>query len=186
MSSTIITMKTEEEDYVDPLEVSLSSSNRSKEGRRVSFNEVEIREYSMTIGDNPAVSSGPAITLDWDYNPETDVLTIEDYENSRPERRNKYQLIRPRHLREEILKFDCGVSRAEMAQCIREIKAIKAKRRQTTNNLGFAKTEEKMESLKKVCGRVIGVRKYTNKEFKLLWQQVNTMEQRSNTAGLVQ
>ena len=31
----------------------------------VSFGDVEIREYNVILGDNPAVSAGPPVTIDW-------------------------------------------------------------------------------------------------------------------------
>ena len=46
---------------------------------RVNFSHVTIREYSRECGDNPSVSSGPPLTLGWDYN-EKGKLDIECYE----------------------------------------------------------------------------------------------------------
>ena len=45
---------------------------------------LEIREYYITLGDNPSMIQRPPISLDWDYNKRrTKVITLEDYEEKR-------------------------------------------------------------------------------------------------------
>jgi len=58
-------------------------------------------------------------------------------------------------MREAILKFECGFSRAELANCVREINSIKNQRRQTVSTLQHAAMQERMEELrnKMSCGR---------------------------------
>jgi len=148
----------------------------SPSGNRVKFNKICIREYQRCLGDNPAVSSGPALSLSWNYNQETEMLTVDKYESERGERRLRYELIVPRHLREQILKMECGVSRTEIASCIREINKIKAGRRQTTNNLNFAGVEEKAERLKRTFGKIVGLRKSNDKNMQILWEQAKTQD----------
>ena len=147
----------------------------------VTFYKVYIREYVQTLGDNPSVSSGPPLTLDWYYNDETKMLTIEEYEATRPERRSKLQLLVPRDLREKILKAECGVSRAQLAKTIRSVKAVQANRRQTVNNLKYAEAEEKAEKVKETLGRVTGVKKHSDKEFEILWEKTKHIEKLSST-----
>ena len=149
-------------------------------GRHVSFSKVQIRQYERTLGDNPSVSSGPALSLDWTYNTDTEILTIEDYEASRPERKTKVEMVVPRHLREKILKIDCGVSRAEMAACVREIQMVKDNRRQTKNSLLSAKTQEKLENFTRSLGRFLGTRKSDAKEVEVLWQKANAKSTKFN------
>lgn len=33
----------------------------------VAFSTIEIREYPMTVGDNPSVSRGVPVTIEWNY-----------------------------------------------------------------------------------------------------------------------
>jgi hypothetical protein len=51
----------------------------SSSGKNVSFGSVTIREYERCVGDNPAVSSGPPIGLDWAYTNTLEV-PVDDYE----------------------------------------------------------------------------------------------------------
>eukprot|EP00565_Helicotheca_tamesis_P003160 CAMPEP_0185725620 /NCGR_PEP_ID=MMETSP1171-20130828/1833_1 /TAXON_ID=374046 /ORGANISM="Helicotheca tamensis, Strain CCMP826" /LENGTH=163 /DNA_ID=CAMNT_0028393791 /DNA_START=236 /DNA_END=729 /DNA_ORIENTATION=- len=38
----------------------------------VTFGQVEVRVYGLTLGDNPACSDGPPLTLDWSYQTKDD------------------------------------------------------------------------------------------------------------------
>jgi hypothetical protein len=46
---------------------------------RVQFSNIEIRSYTITIGDHPCCTIGCPITLDWDYTVQ-DVVSVLDYE----------------------------------------------------------------------------------------------------------
>jgi hypothetical protein len=48
----------------------------------VSFTNVEIRSYTLTIGDHPCCTIGCPITLDWEYMTD-DVTTVDQYETQR-------------------------------------------------------------------------------------------------------
>ena len=52
----------------------------------VSFKAVEIREYDRAIGDNPSCSSGPPISLDWNYS-ENPAVCINEYEGKKVSRK---------------------------------------------------------------------------------------------------
>lgn len=67
------------------------------------------------------------------------------------------EMVIPRFERELLLK-ESGVSRKEMAACVRNINAAKAKRRQTVNNLKMAKMEENWEGVARSMGKMIGRR----------------------------
>lgn len=58
--------------------------------RRVQFDTVEIREYSITIGDSPFCSRGAPITLDWDYHsPVQPRVPVDVFETTRQRERRK-------------------------------------------------------------------------------------------------
>lgn len=50
---------------------------------KVHFHEVHLREYGMVMGDNPAVSHGAPVQLDWEAQTEHDPVHIENYEKAR-------------------------------------------------------------------------------------------------------
>ena len=125
----------------------------TKNKRSVSFDRIDIREYQRTVGDNPSVSSGPALSLAWDYS-DSVRSTVDNYESERGSRRKMMEMVVPRFERELLLK-DSGVSRKEMAQCVRTINHIKAKRRQTVNNLKMSKMEENWEGVTRTMGKIM-------------------------------
>jgi hypothetical protein len=63
---------------------------------RVSFSQLEINEFAMTLGHHPASVRGPPVMLDYnepaggDY--QQRVVTVDDYENSRQPRRQRRDL----------------------------------------------------------------------------------------------
>ena len=71
--------------------------------RSVSFTEVEIRQYSQVLGDHPCCSSGPPVSLGWDYEDPTTV-ELERYEVERtPHRRHRRDIRMDCCQRREIL-----------------------------------------------------------------------------------
>jgi hypothetical protein len=53
--------------------------------KRVSFSTVSIRNYDITVGDSPSVSSGIPLSLDWVFVEET-VVSLNEYESNRSRR----------------------------------------------------------------------------------------------------
>ena len=60
----------------------------------VRFGNVTIRDYPRAISDNPASSSGPSISIGWNYQKES-TMSINDYETSRTQRRMGREMIIP-------------------------------------------------------------------------------------------
>jgi len=109
----------------------------AKMKKSVSFNRIEIREHPRTLGDNPAATSGPALSLDW-YREEGDgpcrtfQLGFEEYEAFKGDRacggRDKRQFWIPRAERELILRQEAGVTSSEMYRAQREAARIRHSR----------------------------------------------------------
>ena len=70
-----------------------ATNNKSKRHlkRRVSFQKIEVREYSLTVGDHPYCRDGLPLQLDWAHGPSTEISII-----CSRERASKYQM--PRRL----------------------------------------------------------------------------------------
>eukprot|EP00816_Leptocylindrus_hargravesii_P011526 CAMPEP_0196808172 /NCGR_PEP_ID=MMETSP1362-20130617/8159_1 /TAXON_ID=163516 /ORGANISM="Leptocylindrus danicus, Strain CCMP1856" /LENGTH=601 /DNA_ID=CAMNT_0042182401 /DNA_START=444 /DNA_END=2249 /DNA_ORIENTATION=+ len=132
---------------------SASSSSTSKTTattmkRNISFTNIEIREYGMTLGDHPSVSHGPPVQLSWDYKT-NEAIDIEQYETFREPRRKKYQLVLSYYVRKRMLG-EAKISREEIKKAIATTKVIKAQRNRTRALLSIPMVqpvEAAMESL---------------------------------------
>jgi hypothetical protein len=92
-----------------------SSSQRSlkKVNSKVNFELVTVREYQQTIGDNPSVSYGTPISLDWEYE-EKEPLDVDLYEAGRGGRRTIRQLFLNHYQRKNTLIHKFGHSEEEV------------------------------------------------------------------------
>ena len=74
----------------------LASSERS-----VSFSTIEFHEHAMILGVSPSTTHGPPLEIEWE---KMNSLTfdVNEYEELRPPRRVKEQLIMPGEIREEV------------------------------------------------------------------------------------
>jgi hypothetical protein len=65
------------------------SAQNSSMFMKVHFVYVHLREYGMVMGDNPAVSHGAPVQLDWEPQQEHDPVHIDNYDKARSFRRAK-------------------------------------------------------------------------------------------------
>jgi hypothetical protein len=128
--------------------------------RNVSFGHIHIREHPVVLGDNPAVSTGPALSLGWfdgghddgdchenedDGNNRTNKsssslefqIPVDEYEKERqhggsaPRRSATHQLVLSREERQRILQTEAGVTMNDIRKIETEINKIKRSRRKT-------------------------------------------------------
>ena len=95
--------------------------------KSVSWSNVEINYHAVVLGDNPSVSTGPPVAL----GPELlhrDSITLLEYEESRPPRREKFQMALPRMIREDMLREE-GYGRADFRELEEEIHKVKKRRK---------------------------------------------------------
>lgn len=152
-----------------------SEISEARKDIHIQFRNIEIREYARTIGDNPSCSSGPPISISWEYLP-AKVLPLEVYEGGRPPRRSNIEMILPRDLRQRMLRKDWDVTQSQIAAAVRTNIKVKNQRRTTVQNLGKStKVEEAMESASK--GLVSGLfGRSTDKQVKKLEEQAKKAE----------
>eukprot|EP00977_Amphora_coffeiformis_P012371 scaffold3058_cov177-Amphora_coffeaeformis.AAC.8 len=95
--------------------------------KSVSWSNIEINHHAVVLGDNPSVSSGPPVAL----GPEllhTDSISLSEFEESHPPRREKFQMLLPRMIREDMLK-DEGYGRADFREVEEVIRKVKKHRK---------------------------------------------------------
>mmetsp|Transcript_50 Transcript_50/g.112 ORF Transcript_50/g.112 Transcript_50/m.112 type:complete len:286 (-) Transcript_50:324-1181(-) len=145
----------------------------SRKHLSLQFANVNIREYSRTVGDNPSCSSGPPISISWEYNIVGNI-TLDDYERTRPPRRIQKEMVIPRRLREDMLRYEWNASRKDITESIRRNVRIKNQRRTTINNLGKAtKFEEAMESASRKLKRFVRGQKSVHKQVRAMEKKID-------------
>ena len=102
--------------------------------KHVSFHQIEIREHCRTLGDNPSVSKGPALAIDWE-SCDLGSVSLDDYERLRPPRRTKTELAVPCHVRETMLRHDAGITRGDMAAASRQRERVRQRARRNHNEV---------------------------------------------------
>jgi hypothetical protein len=114
----------------------------------VQFGSIEIRSYDICIGDNPSVSYGTPISLDWDYVVELKD-TVEKYESIRSltKRRNMRQMMMNYNHRRNILLLHWNVTEDALLQSEKEMNLIRSQRNMTRTLLPLAPLEDCMTSL---------------------------------------
>lgn len=105
-----------------------STTPSSPKFKKVRFETVQIREYRITLGDNPSCSSGPPLQLDWMYYDTPQEIPLELYEKCRHgNRRCMYNMKIPSEVRYYMMK-EWEVSRNEIVKVQLECEAIKKQR----------------------------------------------------------
>lgn len=109
----------------------ISSNNRqvARSSSFVRFSTVQIHQHPVILGDNPACSRGPPLSIDWEALDSTE-FSIDDLEKSRARRggrRHAEELVLPKHSRVRTLR-QCGYSRKDFRQAKAEIKDIQRTR----------------------------------------------------------
>ena len=116
--------------------------------KKVRFSTVEIRKYEIILGDNPAVSKGPPITIDWKPFART-ILRVDTHIKMNPRRRLKpKEMVLPLFHRDLLLK-NSGYSRNDLLEATKQCNIIKGQRSATVRKLQMAYVEEFSETMKK-------------------------------------
>jgi hypothetical protein len=85
--------------------------------RSVQFRSIEILEFAYTVGDNPAVSSGVPLSMEWSPQMKT-ILPLCDFEMHRPPRSSECSRRISSHRREKILlRSGCSIQDMDVAAC---------------------------------------------------------------------
>jgi len=149
--------------------------------RNVSFHKVEVRNYDVTVGDNPAVTTGPPVSLDWTYFPEHEVKHVEEYEAERAMRKKKDELRIGRAEREARLKAE-GYTEVDMIRAIHEAEEAQKRRNETVRTLHAMEGELLVENMSRKIKRIVTLSS-EKKEQKRLWKKAEKFAKKQSKAG---
>jgi poly-gamma-glutamate capsule biosynthesis protein CapA/YwtB (metallophosphatase superfamily) len=97
--------------------------------KKLSFDKVEIIELPIALGDNPSVSTGAPLTVEWKSQKRT-TFSLDFFEKFRPERRSRKNLVISPENRKDIL-LNHGFCLEEILDASLEADRIKRDRRET-------------------------------------------------------
>lgn len=136
-------VKTQQES-VSSIQDSLSENDiickKSGTGK-IGFSSVNIRSYGMTLGDNPSVTLGPPLTIEWEHF-DSITIPVADYELKRRTIRTRQSYKIPFILRERILLM-AGFGKSELHQADMEIAEIKKERMSSAHQPAIKELLEK-------------------------------------------
>jgi hypothetical protein len=132
----------------------------------VVFDRIEIREYPVTLGDNPGGNWGPPLQLSWDYQ-DSVTVTVEEFETQHPPRRSGTQINIPKRVREDML-IKAGFSRMEIQEGVKQANLTRNRRKRTTESMQLAAFHELAEKVKRTTSNAFFRRGKKNKERQFL------------------
>jgi hypothetical protein len=110
-------------------------STNSNETKIVQFSTIEIRDYSLCLGDHPDVNRGAPVSLDWEYQSEQSFGIVE-YERRSFPKKSHNEMIRLAFEREYTLR-KLGYSEEEIKTRSISVKKDQKNRSQTRRTMIF-------------------------------------------------
>lgn len=146
---------THQESLENDSEVKNEKRSLSESPSEVRFDTVTIREYPVEIGDNPAVSRGAPLTMDWEPTNQFE-YDMEAYEEHRTPRRTKGELGMHFLLREKLL-IENGFTSKQVMKAVVDVNNARAKREATIAGLQSDdhKRESSLEFMKRRLSKTI-------------------------------
>jgi hypothetical protein len=139
----------------------------------ISFSFIEIREYPICIGDNPAGLTGTPLSIEWKHFSEVQI-ELEEYEKERPARRNLSGLAMGEKVRHDMLRR-IGYSIVDIRSGTKPVNIDRAQRRRTVENMKLDKLHEIRENLSRNTWNALTFGGRKRKEKKLM-EVVNSIE----------
>jgi hypothetical protein len=131
-----------------------TTSQERRLRKSVSFTNLEIRSYDVTVGDNPSCRTGPAVTLDWGYREdESSQVPVMDYERDKYNRGESGMKIRSLSANERMAMLTrAGVGEEEIEAACASAEKIKQQREFTQKysaSRGIIEVEEAIETVQR-------------------------------------
>lgn len=108
----------------------INKNDEFKFERKVGFSEIRVREYEVTLGDNPSVSSGAPLSLGWRYNPQEKIASV-DSSPSKHRRRSIEELKLSDEERHRRLSTNPNVSDEDLRVVLQATEAERLKRKES-------------------------------------------------------
>ena len=110
---------------------------KSNESKTVQFTTIEIRDYSLCLGDHPDVNRGAPVSLDWEYQSQQS-FDIEEYEQrySGKEKKTEQEMVRLAFEREYTLR-KLGYTNEEIRTRSKHVKKDRKNRSKTRRTMIF-------------------------------------------------
>mmetsp|Transcript_25546 Transcript_25546/g.41939 ORF Transcript_25546/g.41939 Transcript_25546/m.41939 type:complete len:198 (+) Transcript_25546:302-895(+) len=115
--------------------------------KQVRFGYVTIRNYDMTLGDNPSCAAGPPVCLDWNYEqiPALPIREFERFKSTRPRvQRTSHLAIAPEFRRGILLRT--GFTSGQIQEAERQVAKIQNQRALARLSFPFYRVEYAMRS----------------------------------------
>jgi hypothetical protein len=141
--------------------VSLASAGAPRNPTLVRFESVHIRLYHQTLGDNPAVTYGPPIALDWKYD-EMSPVKVDEYEGTRRDRMADSSSLFLSSMDRRRLLQNKGFTEDEINQASLDAEKARKERGMTNALLPAMKVQEVLQSTRRKVKRFIKKSKKEN------------------------
>jgi hypothetical protein len=129
--------------------------------KSVRFDSVSIREHSVVLGSNPAVTCGAPIELGWKHVNET-ILTVDVFDQIRlGQRRRRKQLLLPVDIRARLL-LDAGHSLYEIIDATMEAQTTKRLRYESAQMKNWERLEQAVEATGKTIRKIVKYKQRTD------------------------
>ena len=153
--------------------LAITPTTEEVERRGVTFDSIEVREYARCLGNNPATTNGPPLSIDWPYS-KVGRFALEEYEEQRPPRRIANEMMIPASLRESIILEQTDATKTLISAMKSEVQAVRHRRQLTVAMQEFEEWTLVFESLRRKFKRFkSGISK--KKEEELLWENARSM-----------
>ena len=124
------------------------ANNSNSEKKLVRFDSIRISSHAIILGDNPAVSKGPPVTIEW-KSFESMRVSVDDYEVGKGTctddtalctgtTRRGFAMILPLDVREDMLRA-AGYARSEWVAVVRETSRIRQSRAASAHQAALAR-----------------------------------------------
>ena len=117
---------------MNPKDAKVSVNSKATKSK-VSFSEVQVRMYPVTIGISPGGVSGPPLSLSWNYT-SLGRATVEDFEKHRKDPHFKRRNLRDMHIsvpRRIALLRSAGFTDKQIYEAAREAAKVRLERRKS-------------------------------------------------------